>query len=133
MNVLKNYKLLKKEGYEEYPAIEVMYSDSEVYAELPVCAVPFGIEYTEPVLLSVSQRGFASVAERSILVEQLALNTQKVYFTLDEENNPVISKEQTGLYMRLPVADKPESYMYDYRDGQIFVIAVTGKEETKKE
>ncbi len=128
MNILKNYKLSDGKGYEEYPAIVVRYKDTEVFADLPVCAVPFGVEFTEPVLLSVNQRGIASVAEKEGLIMRLKKETQKVFFTLDADSNPVISKEETKIYTRLPKADNPEQYVYDYRNGQIFIIEVTSKE-----
>ena len=123
MNILKNYKILKQDAYEEYPSIEIRYSDSVVFENLPICAVPFVGELKNPMLVGINQRGIASVEEREKLIAHLQKNTQKVYFVLDEKNQPQISKTQTDIFMRLPITENPEKYLYDYREGHIYVIA----------
>jgi len=132
MRVLKNYKLLKQNGFEEYPAVEIRYEDNDVFEELPICAIPFGTEFKDPILISITQKGIANIAERSILVKHLKDNTQKIFFKLDEHGNPKLVNEETTMFMRLPIQEDPNKYIYDYRDGQIFVID-TIKEEVKEE
>lgn len=131
MDVLKNYVLLKDGGYEEYPAIEIRYNDNVVFADLPLCAIPYGSIYDHPVIVSVSQRGIARVADREPLIAQLTEKTQKVYFELDSDENPVIVNKETKLYMRLPKEEDPNKYIYDYRNGQVFVIDIIKKAEEK--
>jgi hypothetical protein len=132
MRVLKNYKLLKQNGFEEYPAVEIRYEDNDVFEELPICAIPFGTEFKDPILISITQKGIANIAERSILVKHLKDNTQKIFFKLDKHSNPKLVNEETTMFMRLPIQEDPNKYIYDYRDGQIFVID-TIKEEVKEE
>jgi hypothetical protein len=132
MRVLKNYKLLKQNGFEEYPAVEIRYEDNDVFEELPICAIPFGTEFKDPILISITQKGIANIAERSILVKHLKDNTQKIFFKLDKHGNPKLVNEETTMFMRLPIQEDPNKYIYDYRDGQIFVID-TIKEEVKEE
>jgi hypothetical protein len=127
MRVLKNYKVLKQGGFEEYPSVEIRYKDDEVFEDLPICVVPYGDEYIEPVLISINQRGLAIIGEKNTLIKKLKDNTQKIYFEIDKDGIPNIVKKETPLYMRLPVNDDPNKYIYDFREGQIFVI------ETKKE
>lgn len=132
MNVLKNYKVLKEGGFEEYPAIEIRYDDKEVFADLLVCAIPYGVEYEAPLLLSINQQGVANVADRAVFLRHLSEKTQKVYFTLDAKGNVVRTSKETELYTRLPVADNPDDYVYDYRAGQIYVIDTVNKKKNKK-
>lgn len=131
MDVLKNYVLLKNGGYEEYPAIEIRYDDKVVFADLSLCAIPLGSVYDNPVIVSINQRGIARVADREPLIAQLTEKTQKVFFELDTDQNPVIVNKETKLYMRLPKEEDPNKYVYDYRNGQIFVIDIIKKAEEK--
>jgi hypothetical protein len=133
MNVLRNYKILSTGGYEEYPAIQVGYDELDVYADLPLCAIPYGVKFKAPVLLAVGPRGIASVSERDILVKHLKEKTKIVYFDLDEKKIPHITQEKTELFMRLPLEENAEDYLYDYQGGKIFVIEVAGKAEKNEE
>lgn len=132
MRVLKNYKLLKTNGFEEYPAVEIRYEDTDVFEELPICAVPYGTEFKDPILISITQKGIANIAERNILIKHLKDNTQKIFFELDKNDNPKIVKKETTMFMRLPIQEDPNKYIYDYKDGQIFVIDAV-KEAVKEE
>lgn len=127
MRVLKNYKLLKTNGFEEYPAVEIRYEDTDVFEELPICAVPYGTEFKDPILISITQKGIANIAERNILIKHLKDNTQKIFFELDKNDNPKIVKKETTMFMRLPIQEDPNKYIYDYKDGQIFVIDAVKK------
>lgn len=128
MNVLKNYKVLKQGGFEEYPAVEIRYNDSDVFDSLPICAIPYGTEFKEPLLLSRNQIGIASIVEKSILIKHLKEKTQTVYFELDNQNNPKITDKKTDIFMRLPIENDPNKYIYDYREGQIFVIEIKNED-----
>lgn len=121
MKILKNFKTLNNGGVDEYPAIEIRTSDTVVFAELPLCLIKFNQEFSEPILLGYNQAGIGLVIEKKELEQKLTL-TKKIYFIIDENNIPQISKEPTNIFTRLPKEDDETKYEYDYKNSQIFVI-----------
>lgn len=121
MKILKNFKVLREGGLEEYPAVEIRMKDSEVFIDLPLCTIDFNEELVHPVLIGYNQAGIAQVIEKAELYRKLQ-QTQKVYFELNSDRDLVMVDKVTELYTRLPITDDPHQYLYEFRDGSIYVI-----------
>lgn len=76
MKVFKNYRPAKKGHIEEFMAINIRYNDTEVFADLPVCVVPYEKELREPMIFQ-QQAGIGIAIERTELLKIIA--TQKVF------------------------------------------------------
>ncbi len=120
MKVLKNFKILKDGKFEEYLAVEIRMDDTEVFVDLPICMVEFNQEFEQPMLLGYNGAGIANIIERSELVSRLD-QTKIIYFK-NVNDEIVLTDEKTDMFTRFPKDEDPNKYMYDYRDGQVFVI-----------
>ena len=132
MNVLKNYKILKQGNVEEFPAIKIRYNDTEVFAEMPVCVVPYENELQEPMLFK-QESGIGVALEKTKLLEIIA--NQRIYY-LKKDTNGVVRegpKEKSTHQVRLP--KKTNVSELDIIGNQIFKVDKKEKikpEEVKK-
>lgn len=132
MKVLKNYKLLKTGGFEEYKAIEIRYDDTDVFAEMPICLVDFGVELNNPVIIGFNQANIATVIEKELLLERLK-ETKKIYFELDEHRELRVVHRETNLFIRLPLEADENSYVYELKNGEIYLIEKTNNSVVQEE
>lgn len=129
MNVLKNFKQLKSGGFEEFPLVSIRYEDTEVFTELPICIVPYGFEFKEPILTNQTKEGLWVVREKEDFINQLETKTKKIYFTLDENKQPIKTEKETSIFTRLPKDYDDSNCVFTYENGLIYVIEKQ-KEET---
>lgn len=127
MNVLKNFKRLK-ESVEEFPCIQIRYDD-EVFAELPVCLVPFNVELQKPCLYP-NGNGIPIAVEYEWLIETLS-KLKKFYCKVDEEGHlKVVAPKEANQILRLPPDTKIEDIIL--KNGQIFKKEPNKEVEKKK-
>lgn len=81
MNLLKNYRVLN-ERYEGVPVIEIR-NQSEVFAEMPVCMIPYEKEEPKWYLLGRDPRTKIGMVVGHIGLKEV-LKTHKMYFLTDE-------------------------------------------------
>lgn len=116
--VLKNYKPLK-ESLEEYPLVEIRYND-EVFKDLPICEVDFGVELKRPVLYSHDGRTQTAV-EYEWLAARLA---QLKRFCLKANTDGTlyeVPEPEATLRVRLPLDTNIEQLRLE--NGHIIRVA----------
>lgn len=127
MNIFKNYKRLKDGNIEEFPAISIRYADTEVFAELPVCIVPYEGELKNPMLFR-EQNGIGVAIERTKLLEILA--TQRVFHLKKNSKGELkeVDANKAEYHYRLP--KDTDIKELDIVDGQLLKIEKKLQDET---
>ena len=114
MKILKNYKKTGKK-IEEFDIIKIMDTQEDVFADLPVVAISFGVNYKEPVLFG-DYRGIPTVFEKEELMEVLK-TTEIKYFKVNEDKLIEVIKEEAEMNLRLPKGTNTDQLIID--NGQI--------------
>lgn len=100
MRVLKNYKVLK-ETIEEFPLIKLK-QDEDVFVDLPLCTVPYGVEFETPVLFYTQQTQIPEVVEKAEIEEKIK-GTKLFYFKiLEGDKVEEVSPKDADFSYRLP-------------------------------
>lgn len=115
MKQLINYKA-KKEKLEEYPYVE-LFTDREVFVELPICVIDFGRYYEKPVLYG-NYNGIPTVYEEEEV--RAHLKTLKVFHLKNNKGKLTeVDAEDADISIRLPKDTDVNQLVYD--NGQVFL------------
>lgn len=126
MKQLVNYKT-KKDKLEEFPFVE-LFTDREVFADLPICLVDFSREYDKPVLYG-NHKGVPTIYEAVEVQQQLA-KLKVFHFKEDQGKLTEVAPEEATIKARLPKDTKVDELIYD--NGQIVWAKPVGQ-QTKEE
>ena len=125
MKQIINFKR-KQGGIEEFPYVTLLI-DREVFLELPICAIEFGVDYIKPVLYG-DHNGVPTVYEHDAVVELLS-KLKIFYLKNDQGKLTEVSKGEADVTIRLPKDTNVDQLVYDR--GQIFLAKPINEEVTE--
>jgi len=108
-----NYKPTK-ETIEEFPYVKIM-PNSDVFIDLPMAAIEFGVDYKEPVLFG-NYKGIPAIYEANIVKAQLK-KMRLFHLKIDGEKLHEVDEKESNLKIRLPLETIVEQLIY--RNGQV--------------
>ena len=99
--ILKNFKKTGKLLDGQYPYITIR-EDSDVFMDLPICAIEYDTFYIEPVVV-LEPGKIGVVHEAKELLKQLS-KLKKFYFLVNDETSEVseVQEGEANLMVRLP-------------------------------
>lgn len=101
MKLIKNYKPTGK-FVEEFSIVNIR-EDEDVFAELPLCLVDFGVFYETAVLYQGPQDPMPIIMEKEELLEFID-GTRLFHFSVSEEGKLTeVEKEKANYSHRLPI------------------------------